>query len=164
MKSFILYATLAISLGFDLVSAGHINHRHEKHLGRRACKGNHSGSNITVSSPVSSPTPNTGNTDVSSGDNTPSSSGGFPSLGFKMPSSVPESLDGWWTDMDDEIAFLGFSYEVTACKSGSVRSERSLSIFLGQSASKLQSDFKDIRTRFKGRYVRLYGACDKSGF
>jgi len=152
MKSFILYATLAISLGFDLVSAGHINHRREKHLGHRACKGNHSGSNSTLSSTVSSvvpsSTPNTGNTDVSSGGSNPSSSGGFPSLGFQMPSSVPKSLDGWWTNMDDEIAFLGFSYEVTAC----------------QSASKLQSDFKDIRTRFKGRYIRLYGACDKAGF
>lgn len=80
----------------------------------------------------------------------PSSAGGscFPALGFKMPSSVPDSTDNWWCDASTEYAFLGFSYEVTAC----------------QSPSQLQKEFADIRTRFKGRYVRLYGACDKKGF
>src|SRR5882762_3267354 len=38
----------------------------------------------------------------------------FPELGFQMPSSVPSSLDGWWTT-EPEYAFLGFGYEVTAC-------------------------------------------------
>jgi len=28
----------------------------------------------------------------------------------------------------------------------------------------LKTDFKNIRTKFKGRYVRLYGACDNAGF
>ncbi|KAF9230883.1 glycoside hydrolase family 17 protein [Melanogaster broomeanus] len=65
-----------------------------------------------------------------------------------MPSSIPGSLDNWWCPMDTEYAFLGFSYEVTAC----------------QSASQLQKDFADIRNTFKGRYVRLYGACDNTGF
>ncbi|KAH7888404.1 glycoside hydrolase superfamily [Phlebopus sp. FC_14] len=65
-----------------------------------------------------------------------------------MPSSVPNSLDNWWCPMDTEYAFLGFSYEVTAC----------------QSASQLKKDFLDIRKTFNGRYVRLYGACDNSGF
>ena len=41
----------------------------------------------------------------------------FPALGFQMPSSTPSSLDGWWCDPKTEYAFLGFSYEVTACKS-----------------------------------------------
>lgn len=42
--------------------------------------------------------------------------GCFPALGFEMPSATPPSLDGWWCDMSDEYAFVGFSYEVTACK------------------------------------------------
>lgn len=40
----------------------------------------------------------------------------FPALGFKTPSSVPASTDGWWCDPVNEYAFLGFSYEVTACE------------------------------------------------
>lgn len=72
----------------------------------------------------------------------------FPSAGFKMPSSVPSSTDGWWCSPNTEYAFLGFSYEVTAC----------------QSASKLNSDFADIKNTFGSRYVRLYGACDRNGF
>ncbi|EIM79162.1 uncharacterized protein STEHIDRAFT_69839 [Stereum hirsutum FP-91666 SS1] len=65
-----------------------------------------------------------------------------------MPSHVPDSLEGWWCDAADEYAFVGFSYEVTACQS------------LGQ----LRSEFRDIRTTFNSRYVRLYGACDRKGF
>jgi hypothetical protein len=34
----------------------------------------------------------------------------------------------------------------------------------GQSLSQLKKEFSDIRNRFHGRYVRLYGACDKQGF
>jgi hypothetical protein len=41
----------------------------------------------------------------------------FPALGFNMPSSIPDSLDGWWCNMADEYAFVGFSYEITACNS-----------------------------------------------
>ena len=37
-------------------------------------------------------------------------------------------------------------------------------VFLGQSFSGLKRDFMDIRQRFRGRYVRIYGACDKRGF
>ncbi|KAF9647816.1 hypothetical protein BDM02DRAFT_3097479 [Thelephora ganbajun] len=65
-----------------------------------------------------------------------------------MPNSVPSSLNGWWSDYKSEIGFLGFSYAVDGC----------------QSASTLKSEFKDIRKRFHGRYVRLYGACDRNGF
>ena len=35
---------------------------------------------------------------------------------------------------------------------------------IGQSASQLQKEFKDIRETYNGRYVRLYGACDNAGF
>lgn len=76
------------------------------------------------------------------------SSNCFPALGFGMPNSLPNSLHGWWCDQSSEYAFMGFSYEVTAC----------------QSQEQLRSNFQDIRNRFQGRYVRLYGACDRGGF
>lgn len=72
----------------------------------------------------------------------------FPALGFTMPSDVPASTVGWWCDPVNEYAFLGFSYEVSAC----------------QSLSQLQREFADIRNNFNGRYVRLYGGCDREGF
>lgn len=78
----------------------------------------------------------------------PPSQNCFPALGFDMPSDVPDSLDDWWCNPDDEYAFMGFSYEVSAC----------------QSKSKLTKEFKDIRNTFDGRYVRIYGACDRDGF
>ncbi|KAE9411343.1 hypothetical protein BT96DRAFT_952429 [Gymnopus androsaceus JB14] len=69
-----------------------------------------------------------------------------------MPTVIPpdSSLDdgSWWCDPASEYAFVGFSYEVTAC----------------QSAEQLQQEFRDIRVRFNSRYVRLYGACDREGF
>lgn len=40
----------------------------------------------------------------------------FPAVGFQMPSSVPSSTDGWWCEPSTEYAFLGFSYEITACE------------------------------------------------
>ncbi|KAJ3562847.1 hypothetical protein NP233_g9320 [Leucocoprinus birnbaumii] len=72
----------------------------------------------------------------------------FPALGFKMPKEPPSSLNGWWCSMSSEYAFVGFSYEVSEC----------------QSFSELRRDFTDIRQRFRGRYVRIYGACDRRGF
>nr|ADX07325.1 putative B-(1-6) glucan synthase [Flammulina velutipes] len=72
----------------------------------------------------------------------------FPALGFSMPSWVPSSTNGWWCDPSTEYAFVGFSYEVTEC----------------QSKETLKREFKDIRNKFSGRYVRLYGACDRAGF
>ncbi|KAH8828503.1 glycoside hydrolase superfamily [Flagelloscypha sp. PMI_526] len=65
-----------------------------------------------------------------------------------MPSTTPTTLDGWWCNWSDEYAFLGFSYEITAC----------------QSLTQLTREFKDIKNRFNGRYVRLYGFCDKTGY
>ncbi|KAL4080311.1 glycoside hydrolase family 17 protein [Scleroderma yunnanense] len=64
-----------------------------------------------------------------------------------MPSTVPDTLDNWWCSMNSEYAFLGFSYEVTAC-----------------TLDQLTQEFTDIRNNFNGRYVRLYGACDNPGF
>ncbi|TEB27089.1 B-(1-6) glucan synthase [Coprinellus micaceus] len=72
----------------------------------------------------------------------------FPALGFKMPSAVPSSSNNWWCDYSTEYAFVGFSYEITAC----------------QSLSTLKKEFADIRNQFNGRYVRLYGFCDQSGY
>jgi len=40
----------------------------------------------------------------------------FPALGFKMPATVPNFLDGWWCDSSTEYAFVGFSYEITQCE------------------------------------------------
>ncbi|KAN0090829.1 glycoside hydrolase family 17 protein [Tylopilus felleus] len=72
----------------------------------------------------------------------------FPSAGFQMPKQVPHSLDGWWCNMNTEYAFVGFSYEITAC----------------QSLQQLDKEFADIKYHFKGRYVRLYGFCDNKGY
>jgi hypothetical protein len=52
---------------------------------------------------------------IASTDN--SSSPCFPSADFQMPSTVPSSTQSWWCPADTEYAFLGFSYEVTACSS-----------------------------------------------
>ncbi|KAK2462950.1 hypothetical protein APHAL10511_005002 [Amanita phalloides] len=65
-----------------------------------------------------------------------------------MPRALPDSLHGWWCNPRNEYAFMGFSYAVTAC----------------QSQQQLRRDFQNIRDRFQGRYVRLYGACDRHGF
>ncbi|KAI0779767.1 glycoside hydrolase superfamily, partial [Fomes fomentarius] len=64
------------------------------------------------------------------------------------PFELPTDTTGWWCDPSTEYAFLGFSYEVTAC----------------QSKAQLHKEFADIRNHFHGRYVRLYGFCDNEGF
>jgi exo-beta-1,3-glucanase (GH17 family) len=67
-----------------------------------------------------------------------------------MPLYTPsdDALRSWWCDPSEEYAFVGFSYEVTAC----------------QSLEQLTTEFLDIRHNFNSRYVRLYGACDRVGF
>ncbi|TFY70992.1 hypothetical protein EVG20_g2015 [Dentipellis fragilis] len=72
----------------------------------------------------------------------------FPAIGYKMPANPPANNLQWWCDPKNEYAFVGFSYEVTAC----------------QSLSQLQREFKDMRTTFNSRFVRLYGFCDREGF
>ncbi len=94
----------------------------------------------------------------------------FPAPSFNMPKSfLPESVEDWWCDQRNEYAFLGFSYEVTACELSSCRfcvADDRLAFWTrsGQSLQQLRSDFQNIRNRFHGRYVRLYGACDQNGF
>ena len=39
----------------------------------------------------------------------------FPALGFRMPKHLPSTVDRWWCPYETEYAFVGFSYEVTAC-------------------------------------------------
>ncbi|KAA1472847.1 glycoside hydrolase [Dentipellis sp. KUC8613] len=65
-----------------------------------------------------------------------------------MPASIPQDNTQWWCAMEDEYAFLGFSYEITAC----------------QKKNQLDKEFHDIRNNFHSRYVRLYGFCDQDGF
>ncbi|KAI0940593.1 hypothetical protein AcW1_003749 [Taiwanofungus camphoratus] len=72
----------------------------------------------------------------------------FPALGFIVPPVLPPDNTHWWCDPSTEYAFVGFSYEVTAC----------------QTPEQLHAEFADIRYHFNSRYVRLYGACDREGF
>lgn len=89
----------------------------------------------------------------------------FPSLGFSTPSNVPRSTDNWWCGATTEYAFLGFSYEVTACTSNTLTNRtRNLTLSAGQSLQQLKKEFADMRNTFHSRYVRLYGACDREGF
>lgn len=39
----------------------------------------------------------------------------FPHPNFTMPDAPPNNTEGWWCDNKMEYAFMGFSYEVTAC-------------------------------------------------
>ncbi|TFK98213.1 glycoside hydrolase superfamily [Pterulicium gracile] len=72
----------------------------------------------------------------------------FPSAEFTMPSTVPNTTANWWCPMNNEYAFMGFSYSLYNC----------------QSLSQMQREFKDMKTKFKARYVRLYAVCDRKGF
>ena len=40
----------------------------------------------------------------------------YPSLGFVPPLTLPKTNADWWCDPSTEYAFVGFSYEVTACE------------------------------------------------
>jgi len=50
-----------------------------------------------------------------------SSASCFPALGFEMPWLLPQNNTHWWCDTKTEYAFVGFSYEVTACQSPVLR-------------------------------------------
>ena len=39
----------------------------------------------------------------------------YPALNFQKPLLLPPTNENWWCDPSTEYAFLGFSYEVTAC-------------------------------------------------
>jgi hypothetical protein len=94
------------------------------------------------------------------------SSNCFPSIGFEMPSNIPNSAEGWWCSPATEYAFVGFSYEVTTCACVICNKSvpHSLTLPAGQSLQQLKNEFADIRNRFHSRYVRLYGVCDRDGF
>lgn len=66
--------------------------------------------------------------------------------------------------MNTEYAFVGFSYEITACPSSLSRLYYQTDMTIGQSLQQLDKEFADIKYRFKGRYVRLYGFCDNKGY
>ncbi len=63
---------------------------------------------------------------------------------------------------EHRIRVRWISYEVTACTFMSSFTRCFLIISLaGQHLDQLQREFTDIQQRFKGRYVRMYGACDR---
>ena len=116
MKSFIWFTTILL-LCVELAHAAHITPVHvQRHTPQKSSSRSFRRRGTRTCNP---PTTNTTNNDT----NDPSSqldttgNGGFPSLGFSMPSSVPSSLDGWWSDYTSEIGFLGFSYAVDNCMS-----------------------------------------------
>ena len=92
----------------------------------------------------------------------------FPSLVFVMPLGLPADNTNWWCDPATEYAFLGFSYEVTACAYCdaclAMSAEIPIWTNVGQSRAQLHREFADIRNHFQSRYVRLYGVCDRDGF
>jgi len=125
MKSFVWFTTILL-LCVELAHAAHITpaHVHRQHR-RTPTKPNSRSLRRRATRTCNPPTTNTTDTNADN-DNTsnPSSdqvdvttNDGFPSLGFDMPSSVPSSLDGWWSDYESEIGFLGFSYAVSGCTS-----------------------------------------------
>lgn len=72
----------------------------------------------------------------------------FPAPGFQTPRNVPSSTDNWWCDPDSEYAFVGFSYEDSAC----------------QSYDQMYKEFYDAKHTFGSRYIRMYGTCDNDGY
>lgn len=110
----------------------------------------------TQTVPGNGPTTVPSTTNTSKGGSTstsvPSTSNGqsscFPALNFTMPGIVPSSVDNWWCSVQDEQAWLGFSYDVSWCPDG----------------RQLLKSFKRMRTEYKARYVRIYGACDNDGY
>ena len=71
---------------------------------------------LPSSSPIPSPSPL-----PSPSTSSNSSASCFPAVGFAMPSSVPQDVNGWWCDMNTEYAFMGFSYAVNSCEHDSFR-------------------------------------------
>jgi len=111
MKSFIWFTTV-LFLCIELAHAAHLApvHAHRQHKRTPSTpRGPRRRANRTCKPPT--------NTSDSDSQITTASSGGFPSLGFAMPDSVPSSLDGWWSDYTSEVGFLGFSYAVSGCTS-----------------------------------------------
>lgn len=76
----------------------------------------------------------------------------FPALDFTMPSEAPanttSNVANWWCNTNDEVAWLGFSFDLSACPD----------------SRQLTKSFTRMRTNFNARYVRMYGTCDTPGY
>ena len=127
MKSFIWFTTILL-LCVELAHATHITHVRGHRQHRRAPAIEPTARRLRRRG-TRTCTPPTNNTSSNpSNQINAANSGGFPSIGFKMPSSVPSSINGWWSDYKSEIGFLGFSYAVDSC------------MLLGKSTSDLESN------------------------
>jgi hypothetical protein len=73
---------------------------------------NHSHSTV---SPYTTPTTSAAPTSTPISSTPILSTDCFPALDFQTPSILPNDTQGWWCDPTTEFAFVGFSYEVTAC-------------------------------------------------
>ena len=114
MKSFVWFTTLLL-LCIELAHAAHLapitGHRHHRRTPPKStARGLKRRANRSCTPPASSNGTSPGQVNAANG-------GGFPSLGFNMPDSVPSSVDGWWSDYKAEVGFLGFSYSVSGCAS-----------------------------------------------
>lgn len=79
----------------------------------------------------------------------PKPSGCFPSAGFDTPDSPTKfAVKDWWCPIENEYAFMGFSYGVNGCPS----------------KSSMTSSFKQMKNSYGARYVRMYATCDRAGF
>ena len=108
-------------LSFTVADA-HPIRRHSKRLNRR-CKPRSSAAPTLIASHSATPTSSSkpaahtaSNNNGSGSSPSASASNCFPALGFQMPDSVPQDTNNWWCDASTEHAFLGFSYEVSACE------------------------------------------------
>lgn len=118
MKSFFWFMTILL-LCIELAHAAHITPIHV-HRQLRHSQAKPTSRRLRRRGTCKPPTTN--NTNINNDESDPSqlntvNANAFPSLGFKMPSSVPSSLDGWWSDYKSEVGFLGFSYSVAGCMS-----------------------------------------------
>jgi hypothetical protein len=73
----------------------------------------------------------------------------FPSSASSTPASLEgqlPSLQNWWCPQQEEYAFLGFTYDISACPT----------------QEQLVDDFSRMRRDYDARYVRVVGACDEN--
>ena len=113
MKPLVWFTTVLL-LSLELVHAVHITpvRGHRQHRNTPTRKSIRALRRQGICNP---PTTSSNSTKNPPGATTANGNGGFPSLKFKMPSSVPSSLNCWWSDYKSEVGFLGFSYAVSGC-------------------------------------------------
>ncbi|KIM30062.1 glycoside hydrolase family 17 protein [Serendipita vermifera MAFF 305830] len=75
----------------------------------------------------------------------------FPDIGYQPPAlkngKPSVSLSNWWSPLNDERGFLGFTYYTEWC----------------QDYNTLESEFRQMRNNYNARYVRMYSWCDDDG-